>query len=352
MLRRSSALTLATLLTGGLLTAAPAEAAAETCQGRPATIVGTGPDIQGTPGDDVIVTGASRITDAGAGDDLVCVTPSFYQDPQVNAGPGNDIVDTTSSITFMGLTLLGSGLDRYVGGSGGGAVRAEGADDVVLAGDGSVSAFLDISSPVGSTVGRYEGGSGHIGVWSESFDVEVVLDEQVVVAGVPAATIAGFSSGGVVAPRAVLRGNAEGNDLYASGCDVQVRGEGGDDSIDADYGDNPDEPTFECQRTIRLHGGRGDDVIRGSAGRDRIEGNAGRDSVTGGAEADLLLGGRGPDHLKGGGGPDVLRGNGGNDTLTGRAGGDTLLGGAGRDSANGNRHRDRCVAEREQNCEY
>jgi Ca2+-binding RTX toxin-like protein len=352
MPRRSSALALASLLTGGLLTAAPAEAAGETCQGRPATIVGAGPDIQGTAGDDVIVTGRSRITDAGAGDDVVCVTPSSFLDPQVNAGAGNDVVDTTSSTTFMGLTLLGPGLDRYVGGSGGGAVRAEGADDVVLAGDGSVSVFLDIGSPVGSTVGRYEGGSdGYIDVRSESFDIEVVLDEQVVVAGTPAAAITGFSSAGVVAPRVILRGNAEDNDLDASGCDVQVRGAGGGDAIDGAHGALLGEPTFECQRVARLYGDLGDDVIRGSAGRDRIVGGAGDDSLESGPGADLVLGGSGADRLKGGGGPDALRGNAGSDTLTGKAGGDTLLGNAGRDSTNGNRHRDRCVAERELNCE-
>jgi Ca2+-binding RTX toxin-like protein len=349
---RSSALTIAALVTGALLTVTPAAAAGETCQGRPATIVGTGPDVQGTPGDDVIVTGASRTTDAGAGDDLICVTPSSYTDPHVQAGPGNDVVDTTSSTSTMGLTSLGSGLDRYVGGSGRGVVRAEGADDVVLAGDGSVSTFLDISIAVGATVGRYDGGSGYLAVWSDSLDVEVVLDEQIVVAGVPAAAISGFSSGNVVAPRAVLRGNAEDNRLHASGCDVLVRGEGGDDTLDADYADHSDEPKFECQRVVELHGGGGDDIIRGSAARDRIKGDAGNDFLEGGAGADVLLGGSGPDHLKGGGGPDALRGDGGNDTLTGSAGGDVLLGNGGRDTANGNRDRDRCAAEREQNCEH
>ena len=52
----------------------PATAVGETCQGRPATIVGSpGAQIAGAPGDDVIVTnGASWVVTQG--DDLVCTT--------------------------------------------------------------------------------------------------------------------------------------------------------------------------------------------------------------------------------------------------------------------------------------
>ena len=53
----------------------PATAAGETCQGVPATIVGTpGGQVLGTPGDDVIVTNGARRVDGEAGDDLICTT--------------------------------------------------------------------------------------------------------------------------------------------------------------------------------------------------------------------------------------------------------------------------------------
>ena len=95
MLRRSTALVVTALVTGAL--SAPSSAAsatAQTCQGRPATIVGTGPAIQGTPGDDVIVTGTSQVTYALAGNDLVCVSPTALR---VYAGDGDDVVDASEA---------------------------------------------------------------------------------------------------------------------------------------------------------------------------------------------------------------------------------------------------------------
>jgi Ca2+-binding RTX toxin-like protein len=74
--------------------AGPASAAQSsprpTCQGRPATIVGTTHKTYGTPHDDVIVTtlptGINTVY-AGAGDDLVCDSDA---NSAVFDGPGND----------------------------------------------------------------------------------------------------------------------------------------------------------------------------------------------------------------------------------------------------------------------
>ncbi len=108
---------------------------------------------------------------------------------------------------------------------------------------------------------------------------------------------------------------------------------------------------------LRIHGGRGDDVIRVEApGLNRrfvFYGGPGNDVLVGGAGPDLLDGGSGDDLLDGGGGPDRLRGRAGDDTLLGGAGNDVLGGGdgadvlvaaAGRDTLGGGAGRDRLFA--------
>lgn len=345
MLHRFTALTALTvaLAGGALLESVPATASGETCQGRPATIVGTGADIQGTPGDDVIVTGASRITYANAGDDLVCVTPSPHTSLYVDAGPGDDVVDATISTTPT-VSQLGTGLDRYLAGPAYDEVRANGADDTV---EEANWVTLQVTEPVAGPVGRYSG--NFISVWSADQDVELDLVGDLVVAGRHAAEIAGFSSASVAAPRAVVRGNDEDNALQASGCDVHVIGNGGDDYLGGSGGE--DAPKFECDRVATMRGGQGDDRIKGTLGRNRLIGNAGNDELQGRPDPDILLGGSGRDDLIGGAGRDVLRGNAGNDHLNGNRGRDTLLGNRGRDTVDGHHGNDRCVAERERRCE-
>ncbi|GAW51556.1 MULTISPECIES: hypothetical protein [unclassified Nocardioides] len=98
-----------------LLAALPAEAAPEaTCQGQPATIVGEpGGTVTGTDGPDVIVTNGAAHTDAGAGDDLVCITDAGERRPDVWAGAGDDsVVDTSARSPHV---LLGAGDDDFRG---------------------------------------------------------------------------------------------------------------------------------------------------------------------------------------------------------------------------------------------
>lgn len=110
-------------------------AAVVTCQGQPATIVGT-PDMEqldGTEGPDVIVTNGARYTDAKGGDDLVCMTGGS-QDPigddqQVYAGEGDDVVDSTT-VQVRSVTVgLGQGDDVFTGGPEGDSVSAAQRDD-------------------------------------------------------------------------------------------------------------------------------------------------------------------------------------------------------------------------------
>jgi Ca2+-binding RTX toxin-like protein len=333
VLRRSTTLVVTALVTGAL--SAPSSAAsdtAQTCQGRPATIVGTGPAIQGTPGDDVIVTGTSQFTYAVAGDDLVCVSPSALKGVFVYAGDGDDVVDASQVGTQIN-AYLGAGLDRYLGGPGQqNWVHADGTDDTVTDAD---RAYLTVTAPVTGTPGNYTGDV--IAVWSVDHDVEIDLGTNMVtVGGVHAANLSGTVGAGVVAPRAVLRGNAEDNYLFGSGCDVLFVGKGGNDTLRGSY--NEDSPyaqiKSECEgMKATMRGGSGDDNIKGWLGLNRLVGNAGNDELQGRSRSDVLLGGSGRDDLRSGEGSDVLRGGGGRDTADGQYG------------------RDRCDAERERRCE-
>jgi Ca2+-binding RTX toxin-like protein len=115
-------------------------AVGETCQGQPATILGTpGSDVDGTEGPDVIVTVGAFNVDARGGDDLVCVT-GFTDDRivDVDAGAGNDTVDTTGTEESVD-TALGTGVDTYLGGPGSDDVNAGAGEDdaeTISTGDG------------------------------------------------------------------------------------------------------------------------------------------------------------------------------------------------------------------------
>ena len=372
MYRRSTTLAVTTLVTGVLLSApsSAAPAAGETCQGRPATIVGTGPDVRGTEGDDVIVTGGSRTTYAGAGDDLICVSADVLTAVYVLAGDGDDVVDASRpapSSTSWTKANLGIGLDHFVGNSAYDEVYAHGVDDNVAGAD---HVTLDASGGVAGPRGTYASTEwlgapdswhgSHIRVLSTDHEVEVDLAGRLAVA-THVADITGFSNTSVVAPRATVRGDAEDNMLRASGCHASVVGKGGDDYLDGYVGE--DAPSFTCESKISestMRGGAGADEIIGTvdaaggpiaASRYRLIGNAGSDKLRGGFLADVLLGGRGHDELSARDGADVLRGNRGRDTLRGHSGRDVLLGNRGRDRADGGGARDVCVAERERRCE-
>ena len=144
---RTTTLTAAGLL--GLALLAPAHAAtaaADTCRGEAATIVGTGPVLTGTEGRDVIVTGTATLVEALGGDDLICVTRTGgVAQVDVRAGRGDDGVDTTALAAGDLATIdLGAGADVLVGGEGDDTVTAGPAEsggvdfdiDVVRTGDG------------------------------------------------------------------------------------------------------------------------------------------------------------------------------------------------------------------------
>ena len=105
-----------TVFLGIALSAAPTQAEAPTCQGRPATVVGP----TGTEGDDVMVAplDAWVSVEGLGGDDLICLVDGTRQggrDPRffADAGPGDDAVHYQA--TYVANVTLGLGSDHFVG---------------------------------------------------------------------------------------------------------------------------------------------------------------------------------------------------------------------------------------------
>ena len=152
-MRRTTSLTAAGLLGLALLGGAPpSTAAGETCRGEAATIVGSGHRITGTEGRDVVVTNGAQDVSTLGGDDLVCITGRDQErgterPVQLDAGPGDDLVDGTGAVGWPVDGVLGTGADRFEGGAGedyvsAGALSADFRDhldeeaDVLLGGGG------------------------------------------------------------------------------------------------------------------------------------------------------------------------------------------------------------------------
>ena len=138
-MRRTTTLT--ALLLGATLLAptGAATAAGETCRGEAATLVGTERVLQGTEGRDVIVTGASEYVFAGAGNDVICVAASGTGGNilDVDAGPGDDLVDSTGMPASYYLdAILGDGADTFVGGPESERVTAGATDEPYLGAPG------------------------------------------------------------------------------------------------------------------------------------------------------------------------------------------------------------------------
>lgn len=165
-------LTAAGLLAATLLTSPTAYAAAVTCQGQPATVVGTflQRDLTGTEGPDVVVTNGALGVKTLGGDDLVCVTdePGRPTGVTLDTGPGDDVVDGTWTLAGID-AVLGSGSDTYSGSP---------ARDQVVTGDETVDDAQD-------TVWGGSGGSAsNSGDQVESGSRGVPNSDVVVLAGI------------------------------------------------------------------------------------------------------------------------------------------------------------------------
>jgi Ca2+-binding RTX toxin-like protein len=308
-MRRTTTLTAAGLISLTLLMPTSASSAGivadAICAGEPATVVGTGPALNGTEGPDVIVTGAATTVRALGGGDTICVTTPRTAGPMdVDAGTGDDEVLLPVADLAPGSTIAaGEGRDRFVAGH---------ADDLLT---------LDLK------LSRFQ-------------------------VGPDVSTATSFEDAFLMAPEVVIVGDMRDNDLRFHGCQAMLRGGNGDDDLVAVAGGSFfGDYSFGCDASAtmwggpgvdRMRGGHGPDLLDGEGHRDRVEGRGGDDVVRGGQGTDVVFGGKGGDRVKGGHGHDRLHGNDGHDTL---------IGGAGFDRADGSRGRDRCIAEREQRCE-
>ena len=271
-MRRTTPLSVAGLV--GLALLAPtssATAAGETCRGEAATIVGTGPDVTGTEGRDVIVTGASLRVSSLGGDDLVCVAPAGTQSNVLNvdAGAGNDVVDTTAAPSAYYVdAVLGPGADTFEGGPGGDWVGTGDVDgstaevDVVRTNGGADSARttggadvvdlgagtdrLSLTGASTSAGGLLAGGDDH--------DTLVVSAETASEHTIDLATGA-YRTAGAVATLSSF----EGVDLLARGGRVTISGTTGEDQVSAYAPDS--EPTT---LVIDLLGGDDDVLLDGA----------------------------------------------------------------------------------------
>lgn len=345
--RLTGAVVAALLGGAGLISGSSASAAtAYTCDGRPATIVGTDSNdtLDGTPGNDVIVgLGGSDTIHGRGGDDVLCAS----WDSQVDVDDGGDSGDKDR--------LFGdAGNDRLIGtGTATFSVRASGGlgDDYF---ENIPVDFRDAPGPV-------------------SVDLE-------------AGTATGWGTDTLAQVREV-HGSAYDDTLLGpdqdagASCCVDLYGNGGDDLLrggtgsgslyggrGADHiwtGPGPYDAVFPGRGADEVHGdpvtgGRVSyggirravfvDLRRGIArgqGRDTL---VDIDEVWGSSLADVLHGDSGRNEIFGFGGGDVIRGHGGDDALRGGGGDDRLYGGGGRDVANGGGGDDRCRAEVERKC--
>jgi hypothetical protein len=129
--------------------------------------------------------------------------------------------------------------------------------------------------------------------------------------------------GGPPAGDVVRTGTSVANTIHGGNGDDEIRGLAGDDTLVALGGDD------------EIKGGSGRDTADGGSDTDEIKGGSGDDALFGGAGSDTLDGGSGNDELNGDDGNDTLNGGDGNDTLNGSNGDDRLEGGDGRDTLDG-----------------
>lgn len=122
----------------------------------------------------------------------------------------------------------------------------------------------------------------------------------------------------------VLKGN--GSTFYDGG-DGADRIDGGGSGLGANGGSGDDTITGACAYVC--HGDAGNDTLTGTGDQNALYGDDGNDIVHAGSDNDEVYGGKGNDTLYGEDGDDTMYGNSGDDVLYGGRGTDTLSGGSG-----------------------
>lgn len=251
-----------------------AQAAAPTCGGLKATIVGNAKNntINGTNKRDVVVAGAGNDTIRGlGGSDVVCGGEGA---DTLQGGVGNDRLYGEAD---------GLSIDQY------GRVVKKG--DTITGGEGSDTIDLGYD-PRPATEGT-----------------EVLLD-GIAYVNAPAAVVVDLRSNPVQIA-------ADGTDTVTTGGAVRIFGSPFADTI---KGTNKADVIYARGGDDAVFGNGGDDVIvadtSGATGNDRLYGNAGDDTLTGTLGVDIFAGGTGEDAMsstsenhqmfRGGGGADTI----------------------------------------------
>ena len=269
----------------------PAYAAATTCHGVRATIVGTPSSdvIHGTRHRDVInALGGSDTVYGGGGNDLICGAGGA---DQLYGGAGRD--------------RLFGGLDRLHGSQEDGVVR------------------------IGDTL-RGGPGNDHLDAGTDTRHADIVVRDsyswdgsaQGVHIDLRMGTARGEGFDTFTGRRVSVVGSAhddvvEGTDRVdristGAGRDV-VHARGGGDFVDVD-----DPQRYPGGNDDRVWGGAGDDQISARGGEDRLVGGTGNDAIeASGNGNDVLRGGEGRDsfyaHVDDTSGPQAIKGGSGND---------------------------------------
>ena len=303
-------------------------------------------------GDDADASGQEDFADGGAGHDVI------------DGGPGRDILrgGTGDDNLIGGLTIpaqpgdpaklkaaipeQADGRDRLEGGTGKDDLDGGPADDTVIG---------------GGDADRLNGGDGADTLWGDGENDAASASPDL---------CATFPTGNAAYDDVLVGGDGAdavhagaGDDIVVGGNITPGRGDVGDTNLSGDPGCDlviGDNASFTVDTDPRafvlldaatgggdtMHGGSGDDVLRGSVGDDpSITGDAGEDVMYGDGGTDTLDGGTDRDIVYGdsGGtapaafatpGNDVVIGGDGNDDLYGEGGTDTMLGDVGSVAGN------------------
>ncbi|MCW2736769.1 calcium-binding protein [Nocardioides sp.] len=273
---------LVTILLAAAALAAPvlavpsAQAAAVTCGGIKATIVGNNRanQITGTAKRDVIVARGGNDTIRGiGGNDVICGGDGA---DSILGGDGNDrIFGETDSLKIDQFGRIVKKGDTISGGAGDDAIDL--GYDPRPAGEGT-RVLLD-------------------GVSYANAPAAVVVDFRasflVPIAAEGSDTVTGFNGGIRIFGSPLgdtIKGTNAADDIFARGGDDTIFGRGGDDTIGAD--------TSGTLGNDRIYGEAGDDTLTGTVGADTFVGGTGEDTLTSTSELHQSF--------RGGGGVDAL----------------------------------------------
>jgi Ca2+-binding RTX toxin-like protein len=253
--------------------AAPSQAAAPTCKGVPATIVGTVADDEfvGTPLTDVVWLGPGndKFTDLG-GNDVIC---GGRGNDSIGGGDGSDYIQGDGGKDEISGE---AGDDRILGGTGNDAITPGDGDDTVRGGKG------DDYFAEGAGSDRIVGGK------HKDFVTYLFFDGSIRVRNAQDA----FGAGHDVLAVETIEGTARADVMRGSDGDDDLRGGGGDDRI---YGLGGNDVLFAS-------GG----VANAGPGVDFIQAT-GRTTANGGADSDQIVLGKGPVQGLGGPGTDQFK---------------------------------------------